>query len=107
MDVNAFMFNDSLKILDDNERIQESIKNKLQSYLKTQESSFLSDFLKTNRVTSTLGHKVSVKQLEPAPQRFGKSDASNIREIFATKKKSVALPEKLDILTSISQGRVK
>jgi hypothetical protein len=29
MDVNAFMFNDSLKILDDNERIQESIKNKL------------------------------------------------------------------------------
>jgi hypothetical protein len=61
MDVNSLIFNDSLKILDDNDKIQESIKNKLQSYLNTQESAFLSDFLKTNRVTSTLGNKVSVK----------------------------------------------
>ena len=43
-----------------------------------------------------------MKKLEPAPQRFGKSDSSNIREIFQTKKKSVALPAKLDIITSIS-----
>lgn len=34
VDVNSLIFSDSFKILDDNERMAESIKNKLRSYLK-------------------------------------------------------------------------
>lgn len=101
MDANALVFDSSIKIIDENERINEQEVQKIRNERKLREDAFLSEFLKKEREKSKLETQVQIGVKDGSPKRFSGSPS------YINHKKSTYLPAKQDIVTKITQGRMK